>query len=757
MSATRERSASRGAGVAGGAGRAHEQGKQEGNDRRARIGDPTARFVLHLVRVAEESRAPGRSFPCRNVWRGPAGGARLAAARHGRFIGRLAEVALFRAALVADGPPFTVCHVHGPGGVGKSTLLREYARAARDAGRTVLALDGRNIQPSRPAVALALAEALGDGDADGPQGASVPERAVVLVDAYERLSALDAWVRDTLLPGWPADVLVVLAGREPPSLAWRTDLGWAPTTRIVELGNFGPDEAAAFLESRGVAPAAHGTVLGFTRGHPLALSLVADVLARSGEPLAFDPLQAPDVVRHLLGLFLEAIPAGPRRDALEVCAIARVTTEPLLVDLLGAEEGSAAFQWLRAQPFVDSGALGLCPHDLVRELLLADALWRDEEGLRRLSRRVYGVLQAHIAAARGARRQRLQMDALYVTRTRPTNAAFFDWGALDGVRVEPAEAEDAGWILAAVDRHEGPASAELARHWLRVQPAAFHVFRGTGDAPFGFLALLDIGGPAGSAAAVDPAVAAALAFVERHGPARDAEAVVHLRWWMHAEAYQAVTAAINLTAMHVVSHCISRPGMAWNFVAMAEPSFWAAHFDGVNFARVAEADFEVAGRRYGVFAHDWRIEPPADWMMGSAIPMPFSRPPAGPGTPSHGLSEPEFRRAVRRALRDYARPVELAESPLRSARMLLGSPHGPASPAALQGLLRQAAEALRSNPRDMKLYRAVWHTYFEPLATQEAVAERLDLPFSTYRHHLGRAIDRIGTWLWQRERAAPRP
>ena len=49
---------------------------------------------------------------------------RLAAVRRGRFVGRRAELALFRSALLADEPPFAVLHIHGPGGVGKTTLLR---------------------------------------------------------------------------------------------------------------------------------------------------------------------------------------------------------------------------------------------------------------------------------------------------------------------------------------------------------------------------------------------------------------------------------------------------------------------------------------------------------------------------------------------------------------------------------------------------------------------------------------------------------
>ncbi len=413
---------------------------------------------------------------------------------------------------------------------------------------------------------------------------------------------------------------------------------------------------------------------------------------------------------------------------MDVCAVARVTSEWLLVELLGPDEGRDAFQWLRGQSFIESSPQGVFPHDLVREVLFADARWRDEEGLRRLSRRIYSILHAHIGQTSGPERQRLQLDALYVTRTKPTNVAFFDWHALDGVRVEPADPDDAGWIGDLADRHEGPASADLARAWWRSQPEAFHVFRGADDARFGFLALLNIAEADPSMTARDPAIRAAIALVERHGPIRRGEGIVYLRWWMHADSYQAVTAAINLTAMHVVSECVTRPGMAWNFVAMADPSFWAAHFEGVNFARVPDADFEVAGRHYGVFAHDWRIEPPADWMMGARIPMPFS-----PGLERHGVSAPvlgeaDFHQAVRGALRDYTRPERLAESPLRFARMLQGIPQGHAIATAMQGLLHEAAGALKANPRDAKLHRAVWYTYFEPLESQERVAERLESP-----------------------------
>src|SRR5689334_18844627 len=70
-------------------------------------------------------------------------GERLSSARVQAFIGREAELARFTQALAA-GPqaPFAF-YLFGPGGIGKSTLLRHLADHARAAGRLLVELDGR--------------------------------------------------------------------------------------------------------------------------------------------------------------------------------------------------------------------------------------------------------------------------------------------------------------------------------------------------------------------------------------------------------------------------------------------------------------------------------------------------------------------------------------------------------------------------------------------------------------------------------------
>jgi hypothetical protein len=130
---------------------------------------------------------------------------RLAAARRRRFVGREAELALFAAALADPEPPFALVYVHGPGGVGKTVLLGGFARLADEAGVPAVRLDGRDLDPSPPGFLAALGRALHEPpDASPLEALARRPRGVLMVDTYETLGPLDAWLRETLLPELPA-------------------------------------------------------------------------------------------------------------------------------------------------------------------------------------------------------------------------------------------------------------------------------------------------------------------------------------------------------------------------------------------------------------------------------------------------------------------------------------------------------------------------------------------------------------------------
>ena len=174
---------------------------------------------------------------------------------------------------------FSSCTCTDRAGLGKTSLLSQFARLAEQGQVSAYALDARNIEPTPEAFTAGLCLAMGIDPTSSPTDALAarPGRHVILVDTYELLAPLDGWLRDVFLPQLPERVLVVLASRNPPAPAWRADPGWQPFLRSLPLRNLSPDEGRDYLMQRNVPEEELKTVLDFTHSYPLALSLVADL------------------------------------------------------------------------------------------------------------------------------------------------------------------------------------------------------------------------------------------------------------------------------------------------------------------------------------------------------------------------------------------------------------------------------------------------------------------------------------------------
>ncbi|MCA9899480.1 MAG: hypothetical protein KC433_14915 [Anaerolineales bacterium] len=688
--------------------------------------------------------------------------ARLEAARRQQFVGRQVERELFQSALAEAELPFLLLYLFGPGGVGKSSLLREFAHVAAQFGTTVVQLDGRSIDanPNTFLAALQMHLAAPDVDAVFTTLAGRNGRTVLLIDTAELLFPLDGWLQDSFLPQLPHNVFVVIAGRNPPSLRWRTDPGWQQVMQVLPIKNLTQEESRAFLMRRQIPAREHDAVLSFTRGHPLALSLVADVFAQQPS-LEFRPENAPNIIKTLMEQFMHEVPSAQHRAALEACAQVRLLNEPLLAAMLPAVDPHPLFEWLRGLSFIDAERRGLYPHDLAREALVADLRWRNADRQAELQTRARHFYIQGFHERDPQQQRQVLSDYIFLHRDNPIIRAYFDWQSTGTIFTDGYQAADRAAVLAMIEKHEGATAVRIAEHWLNKQPQGTVVLRQADGTLQGLLMQLALEKCSPADRALDPAVAAVGRFLDQQTPLRTGETATLFRFWMADASYQNISPVQSRIFLNMVQHYLITPGLAFTLLPCAAPELWTAVFGFADLHRLPEADFVVDGQPFGVYGHDWRAVPPLIWLanmaeqeLGVRVELDTAVPTPTPAQPPI-MNETAFANAVHDALRDFTNEVALQNNPLLDSRALGSSPGTPASKAdraaQLRALLTEAAESMQNHPKQIKWYRALHHTYLQPAATQEQAAELLDVPFSTYRRHLRTAVQYVTDWLWVRE------
>lgn len=696
----------------------------------------------------------------------PSLGERIEAARRSRFVGRASECTLFRQALLAEELPFYVLHIFGPGGIGKSSLLNQFSHLAKEERIPLAYIDCRDLDPSPAHFLSTLHSALNAPPEQtlfqflGAQS----NRYVLLFDTSELLTPLDGWLRNHFFPQLPANVLTVLAGRNLPSIEWRTDPGWQSFARFIQLRNLALEESQVYLAKREVPLAQHRRILDFTHGHPLALSLMADTLAQSSSAhatnLQFQTVETPDIITALIERFIAQVPSAAHRAALEACALVRIMTEPLLAEMVEHPNPHEIFSWLRTLSFMDVERRGLFPHDLARDALCLELRWRNPERYSELHGHARRYYMAHFAEGSRQTQQNVLYDYVYLHRDNPLVRPYFEWQETGTLFTDLAQPGDRAAILQMVDTHEGAEAATLAAYWLVRQPHHFFLLRNTDGQLQGLLLMVALHQVTHEDGATDPAVRAVMNFLQKNAPLRTGEYATLFRFWLAHDTYQAVSLVQSRIFLAMVQHYLTTPGLAYTFLPCIEPDFWTGVFAYADLQRLVEADYSIGGRPYGVYGHDWRTTPPLAWLnllaeREIAMGIPHSPPPITPTLIA--LSESDFAEALRDALRDFHNTVALRTNPLLRSNLVKrhsgrsGDSDLSAQLGILRNLLQSAATQLQQTPRNNKLYRALHHTYFQPAVTQEQAAELLDLPFSTYRRHLRAGVEYLVETLWQQE------
>ena len=353
-------------------------------------------------------------------------------------MGRRRELASFDDAL-AGRSPRRVLFVHGQGGIGKTTLLQ---RVPRPRAR------------GRPAPSCTSTAATSTRHRTGWTRPSGSPSATTTTASRSRgcwparscsSTATSSSPRSTggcatsSSPACSADTVVVLAGRDPPAAPWRTDPGWrharrrAPPRplqpgrkrRTARPRRRGTARPAASGDARPRAPADHGPA-----GRPRR------VRAGARHPRR----RAGSASRRCWSRSCATCPASAHLTGLATCAIAWLTTEDLLAQVVGADAaGGVAVAGPTAVHHQPARA-GCSPTTWPATCSTPSSNAAHPSGTARYRRIIYAHAVAGLRAATGLDRQLHAQQLLFLLRNNPLADAVSALRARGSATVVPARA-----------------------------------------------------------------------------------------------------------------------------------------------------------------------------------------------------------------------------------------------------------------------------------------------------------------------------
>lgn len=649
-----------------------------------------------------------------------------------QFVGREAELAQFEAALQGHRP---VLLVHGPAGVGKTSLLQRLAAHARQLGLAHLRIDARDVCAAPEALLGALGAALGlppgqislsaviDAWAAGP-------RRLLLIDTFEHLAALGPWLREALISELPDDTVVVLAGRSAPDEGWVNDPVWREGVRLLALQALSAQEGHSLLARRGVPPTQCDGMQRLAHGHPLALTLLAELWQT--EQRVPQRLEG-RLVQQLAQRFCSQAPSPAHRLALEVTAIAQFTRPSMLAALVPEASAEALIDWQCGLGFVESTPRGVFLHDLVREALCNALFEHEPKRAHALRDAIASHLLRCMSQAPVSEVAPLLFESLFPYRSQSPIADFVDFDLAGQQVAVPARPHERADLIELGTRELSSARQQVLRHWLPHPACSPWIVReaGSGKA-LGCSLTLDLSRVDAASLAADPYLLRIVNQIGRPNPGHH-DLVSRLQFAAGGVLHQRGLANAIQAAM----------GLQWRIdrllhravVVLDEPARWVPYCTAMSFHHIGQLDTVEDDMVTGAFARDCIDQP-----MGSAsMALVSSR-----RTEHTPLPPQAFDQAVRDLLQHWHAPQAWIRNPLMQSTWVASAMRPQETPAeALRRLVSDAVASLDRHPRSRRFHQALVATFLEPAGTQERAAERLGVPYGTYRYQLATGLKRL--------------
>lgn len=305
-------------------------------------------------------------------------------------VGRSHKLALFSRLLQEQPPYAAILNVYGIAGIGKSSWLDTCRRLSIQAGAAVAWLDGESLSAAPHGFCTALLDAL---SADAGEHADKTEplerclsvirdrctnsRLVIMIDTFEKLDALDPWMREQFAQRLDHRALLVLAGRRPLSEPWFLAPSLRKRITRLPFKELSMADVEQYAAANGIEDGARIQRLWqYCKGHPLMMSLAAFLDQQSEENGNGEHYDDHDAMPFLVEQWMKEVPDAAVRAMIEAAAILRQFDQDNLSYMLREPLSSVEFHRLIRFSFVRRVQRGYTIHALMRDAVCCDLALR---------------------------------------------------------------------------------------------------------------------------------------------------------------------------------------------------------------------------------------------------------------------------------------------------------------------------------------------------------------------------------------------
>ncbi len=685
------------------------------------------------------------------------------------FVGRKTALESLEALLKSD-HELRLLFLQGIPGIGKTFFLREALRRAKERGYKAIYIDAASAPDSHQELGawlqkrispLVLSESSSEDRSNEHYAQNLKnEKSVhstrsffLAVDSFECISRHEAWIFNELFPSIPQNTRIVVAGRNLPDERLLADPGWNNLSTFLTLECFSTTETKKYLEYCGIDTKRKDEIHDLTRGHPLALALVRQILEQTpGEKLP--PKDSEEYFQTLLKHFVQNIPSFNHRKTLWLSAMVPFVSQEIIRRFIEEEKSPILLDWLQELSFARVTWRGVTIHELVRDLLRKDLLWRDPQLYQFF---FLNIAKHQLEAIDNCSNEELQskiFDLAHIASIGAKEAAniYSLNSAMDFSSRKPT-ANDWRKIEEMVASKEGASALSLLKHW-RKNRGDTVFFQSESAGEYGFLMILRLEEFSSKKVSQDPAVCSLHQWLVQKELMGNRPAVL-CRFWMSKGSYQSSSTCRTFIFLHIIRYVLGLESPVCIFSVHRDPRLWLPYTQYAEIEHFDEFDFKSDGNAYGLFGRVFADKHAGSWMKKSVQKMFSMEIPDGDSTDSNCITRHDFDREIKKALRNYHHPDCLRDSLLLKCAFMKNK-RGP-NDNRLELSEKLAAELFKHScvfkeKKAKKVYFDVLNeTYFNPALKQRVAAENLCMSYGTYRRRLAEAIRHLAQQLWLHE------